>query len=85
MMSKRFEVIMKCERLDKSNQRCEYYVKINGIERPIKDILEENEQLKKQYAYVCQKLAEPIDLANLTYKDLVGLPTITRKELFDDE
>ena len=50
-----------------------------------KKLKEENEQLKKQYAYVCQKLAEPIDLANLKYKDLVGRPTITRKELFGDE
>ncbi|MBP5424068.1 MAG: hypothetical protein J6Y78_16670 [Paludibacteraceae bacterium] len=58
---------------------------LNRLDTKRRWLNDENEQLKKQYAYVCQKLAEPIDLANLKYKDLVGRPTITRKELFGDE
>ena len=46
MTEKRFNVILKCEQKG-NKQECEYYVEINGVETSIKDILNENEQLKK--------------------------------------
>ena len=47
MTEKPFTVILKCEQKG-NKQECEYFVEMDGIETSLRDILYQNEQLKKQ-------------------------------------
>ena len=47
-MSLDYKVIMRCDKTSPTTQRCSYFVEIDGVERSLDDILNENRRLKRR-------------------------------------
>ena len=83
-----FKVILQCEqeRFNPTKQYCEYLVEMNGVERPLKDILKENieqqsiidkeKELLKLIANACSFNKEH-SVKEILRNEIKGIDTVT--------
>ena len=82
MTEKPFTVILKCEQKG-NTQECEYYVEMEGIETSLRDILYQNEQLKKQRYDLYMDIARLVKENEQLEKDCIALIN-DKKELKEE-